>query len=122
MLPLNYRQWQNKTHLYLKGQVRSQSLSGLPFKKVEVEIQFIGSHRGDARQLAGAILDAMTKGGILTDDRINCIPKLILSHLPSYDCGAWVIIKAIAHPKKTSVVKSKAVAVPTKARVAKSKT
>lgn len=112
MLPLNYRRWQSKTYLYVEKLLRSSAISGLPFEKAIVEIQFVGSHLGDLDNLAGALLDVMTKTNIVRDDRISCIPKLILSHEPGDTCGAWVTVEAIeiAVPKrakaKTSATKA----------------
>lgn len=118
MLPLNYRRWQNKTYLYVEKQLRSSSITGLPFEKATVEIQFVGSHLGDLDNLAGALLDVMTKTNIVRDDRISCIPRLILSHEPGDSCGAWVTVEAIeiALPKRA---KAKA-KVPTKTVAPKS--
>ncbi len=96
MLPLNYRRWQSKTYLYVEKLLRDRAITGLPFEKATVEIQFIGSHLGDLDNLAGAILDVMVKTNIVTDDRIRCIPKLILSHEPGDTCGAWVRVEAMA--------------------------
>ena len=95
MLPLNYRRWQSKTYLYVQKLLRDRAITGLPFEKATVEIQFVGSHLGDLDNLAGAILDVMTKTNILRDDRISCIPKLILSHEPGETCGAWVRVEAM---------------------------
>ncbi len=112
MLPLNYRRWQNKTYLYVVAQIRDRAITGLPFEKAIVEIQFVGSHLGDLDNLAGAILDVMVKTNIVTDDRIRCIPKLILSHEPGDTCGAWVMVEAIeiALPKsrKAKTIATKA--------------
>ena len=111
MLPLNYRRWQNKTYLYVEKLLRDRGITGLPFEKATVEIQFIGSHLGDLDNLAGAILDVMTKTNILKDDRISCIPKLILSHEPGETCGAWVRVEAMA-VAVTSKAKAAKVSVP----------
>lgn len=107
MLPLNYRRWQNKTYLYVENQLRSSAIAGLPFEKATVEIQFVGSHLGDLDNLAGALLDVMTKINILRDDRISCIPKLILSHEPGETCGAWIKIEAMAEAPAKSATKAK---------------
>lgn len=96
MLPLNYRRWQNKTYLYVVAQIRDLAVTELPFEKAAVEIQFIGSHLGDLDNLAGALLDVMTKTNIVKDDRISCIPKLILSHEPGETCGALLRVEAMA--------------------------
>ena len=95
MLPLNYRRWQSKTYLYVQKLLRDRAITGLPFEKATVEIQFVGSHLGDLDNLAGALLDVMTKTNIVRDDRISCIPKLILSHEPGETCGAWVRVEAM---------------------------
>ena len=95
MLPLNYRRWQTKIYLYVQKLLRDRAITGLPFEKATVEIQFVGSHLGDLDNLAGALLDVMTKTNILRDDRISCIPKLILSHEPGETCGAWVRVEAM---------------------------
>ena len=112
MLPLNYRRWQSKTYLYVEKELRSSAISGLPFEKAAVEIRFTGSHLGDLDNLAGALLDVMTKTNILRDDRIICIPKLILSHEPGDTCGAWVMVEAIeiVVPKRAKAKASAGVA------------
>ena len=122
MLPLNYRRWQSKTYLYVQKLLRDayggsrsdhRAITGLPFEKATVEIQFIGSHLGDLDNLAGALLDVMTKTNILRDDRISCIPKLILSHEPGETCGAWVrataMVGAVANKAKSHCEKDTAV-------------
>ena len=121
MLPLNYRRWQSKTYLYVQKLLRDRAITGLPFEKATVEIQFVGSHLGDLDNLAGALLDVMTKTNILRDDRISCIPKLILSHEPGEACGAWVRVEAITAEvsKKAKAAKVSAPAAKKTVKVAK---
>jgi hypothetical protein len=109
MLPLNYRRWQSRTYLYVEKLLRDRAITELPFEKATVEIQFVGSHLGDLDNLAGALLDVMTKTNILRDDRISCIPKLILSHEPGETCGALLRVEAMATtPAKSAKAKPNA--------------
>jgi Holliday junction resolvase RusA-like endonuclease len=51
--------------------------------KVSVAIALVGSHRGDLDNLAGAVLDALVGAGILEDDRLSCVSRLVVEHQPS---------------------------------------
>ncbi len=62
----------------------------LPIKKAAVKIELHGSHRGDADNLAGSCLDALVSAGVLLDDRLSCVPRLVVEHNPMGDRGVWI--------------------------------
>ena len=75
-LPQNYRNWKTNAIWELKQQHQGSPIA-VP---VQIEILLIGKHsrRGDADNIAGAILDAMVQAGILKDDNLTRIPSLSL--------------------------------------------
>jgi Holliday junction resolvase RusA-like endonuclease len=64
-------------------------------KKAAVEMQFIGSHRGDLDNLAGAVLDILCETKIVVDDRVSCISRLVIEHEPGSVCGVWVKVNPL---------------------------
>lgn len=91
-LPNAYRKWKNDAVLELLCQLDSREC--LPIAvPVAVEIALTGiSHRGDLDNLAGAVLDALVEASVLTDDRLSCVPKLVVTHTPNGKCGASIAI------------------------------
>ena len=80
-LPQNYRNWKDSAIAELMTQYQ-----GEPLKAVEsVAIELTGKHsrRGDADNIAGALLDAMVQGGLLVNDNLTVVPKLSITL--SYD-------------------------------------
>jgi Holliday junction resolvase RusA-like endonuclease len=73
-LPQNYRDWKNNAI----WELRQQHHGGAIAEPVAIEIILIGKHsrRGDADNIAGAILDAMVQAGIIKDDNLTRIPSL----------------------------------------------
>ena len=73
-LPENYREWKNQAIWELRQQHQGEAIA-VP---VAIEITLTGKHsrRGDADNIAGAILDAMVQAGILIDDNLTRIPSL----------------------------------------------
>jgi len=73
-LPQNYRDWKQSAIWELRQQHHGEPIA-VP---VQVEITLTGKHsrRGDADNIAGAILDAMVQAGILIDDNLTRIPSL----------------------------------------------
>ena len=65
--PRAYQQWKRGAIASLAAQYRGQALSG-----VAVSILLRGKHsrRGDADNIAGAILDALVQAGVLQDDNL----------------------------------------------------
>ena len=91
-LPSTYRKWKHDAVLELLCQLGSRDC--LPIAvPVAVEIALTGSsHRGDLDNLAGAVLDALVEASVLTDDRLSCVPKLVVTHTPNGKCGATIAI------------------------------
>lgn len=73
-LPENYRDWKQSAIWELQRQHQGEPIA-VP---VAIEITLTGKHsrRGDADNIAGAILDAMVQAGILIDDNLTRIPSL----------------------------------------------
>ena len=86
-LPRNYRGWKNTAYLEIISQLQENGKSELLITKAEVEMQFIGSHRGDLDNLAGSLLDILCETKIIKDDRVSCISRLVIEHEPGGVCG-----------------------------------
>ncbi len=94
-LPRNYRGWKNTAYLQIISQLEENRKTELLIKKASVEMQFIGSHRGDLDNLAGAVLDILCETKIVEDDRVSCISRLVIEHEPGSVCGVWVKVKPL---------------------------
>ncbi len=94
-LPRNYRGWKNTAYLEIISQLQENGKSELLITKASVEMQFIGSHRGDLDNLAGAILDILCETKIVVDDRVSCISRLVIEHEPGSVCGVWVKVNPL---------------------------
>lgn len=94
-LPSNYRQWKNTAYLEILNQLQQRSFKEIPIEKAAVEMQFVGAHRGDLDNLAGAVLDVLTETQVVLDDRVSCIPRLVIEHEPVGVSGVWVEIKPL---------------------------
>lgn len=94
-LPSAYREWKRDAVLKLLCQLGNRDSFPIAVP-VAVEIALIGaSHRGDLDNLAGAVLDALVEAAVLTDDRLSCVPKLVVTHTPNGKCGASVAISEL---------------------------
>ncbi len=89
-LPSSYREWKRSAVLELLSQLGDRAL--LPLAKASVEILLTGRHRGDADNLSGGILDALVEAQVITDDRLSCVPKLVVTHTLNGECGATIVI------------------------------
>lgn len=94
-LPRNYRSWKNIAYLQIISQLEDKGINELLIKKAAVEMQFLGSHRGDLDNLAGAILDVLCETKIIVDDRVSCISRLLVEHEPGGVCGVWVKVNPL---------------------------
>ena len=94
-LPRNYRGWKNTAYLEIISQLEENEINELLITKAEVEMQFIGSHRGDLDNLAGALLDILCETKIIKDDRVSCISRLVIEHEPGGVCGVWVKVNPL---------------------------
>ena len=94
-LPRNYRGWKNTAYLEIISQLEENGISELLITKAEVEMQFIGSHRGDLDNLAGSLLDILCETKIIRDDRVSCISRLLIEHEPGRVCGVWVKVNPL---------------------------
>lgn len=84
-LPERYRIWK----LNAIAQFLLQ-YDGAPIQKASVQIDLHGPLRGDLDNLAGAILDALVQSEVILDDRLSCVPKLQIEHIPGKSKGAIV--------------------------------
>lgn len=94
-LPQNYRGWKNTAYLDIISQLAERTSVELPIKKAAVAIQFIGCHRGDLDNLAGAVLDLLTETKVIIDDRVSCVSRLLVEHEPVGERGALIEVKAL---------------------------
>lgn len=94
-LPRNYRGWKNTAYLQIISQLEDKGINELLIRKAVVEMQFLGSHRGDLDNLAGAILDILCETKIIVDDRVSCISRLLVEHEPGGVCGVWVTVNPL---------------------------
>lgn len=88
--PRRYRDWRQLAETEILVSLSSNARSLLPIKQAEVRIALQGKHRGDIDNLAGSCLDALVASGVLADDRLLCVPHLVVSHQPEGDSGVWV--------------------------------
>lgn len=93
-LPSGYRGWKSAAYLEVWRQL-SNHPKIQPIRRASVEIQLVGKHRGDLDNAAGAVLDVLVEAGVLIDDRLSCVSRLVVEHLASGECGVWVEIKAL---------------------------
>uniref|UniRef100_B8HN12 Endodeoxyribonuclease RusA n=1 Tax=Cyanothece sp. (strain PCC 7425 / ATCC 29141) TaxID=395961 RepID=B8HN12_CYAP4 len=89
-LPGRYRQWKEDAIAEL-----SQQYEGEPIPQAIVTIEILGSARGDLDNISGAVLDALVQAGVLVDDRISCIPRLEICHVPGKIQGAKIQISQL---------------------------
>lgn len=82
-LPDNYRQWKDSAIWELQRQHQGGAIA-VPVK-IEITLKGKHSRRGDADNIAGAILDAMVQAGIIKDDNLTRIPSLKIELLYSGD-------------------------------------
>lgn len=101
-LPSAYRKCKHDAVLELLCQLGDRDSFPIAVP-VAVEITLRGtSHRGDLDNLAGAVLDALVEAAVLTDDRLNCVPKLVVTHTPNGKCGASVAISELTNKELES--------------------
>lgn len=89
-LPHRYQDWRQMAELEILADLSPSIRTMLPVKKAAVKIELHGSHRGDPDNLAGSCLDALVSVGVLLDDRLSCVPRLVVEHEPKGDRGAWI--------------------------------
>jgi len=89
-LPSSYREWKQSAVLELLSQLGARG--SLPLARANVDIALTGKHRGDLDNLAGGILDALVEAQVITDDRLSCVPKLVVTHTLNGECGATIVI------------------------------
>jgi len=87
-LPSAYREWKQSAVLEILCQLSARA--SLPLARANVEIALTGKHRGDLDNLAGGILDVLVEAQVITDDRLSCLPKLVITHSPIGECGALI--------------------------------
>jgi len=93
-LPSGYRGWKTSAYLEIWHQL-SQHPKMQPIRRASVEIQLVGKHRGDLDNAAGSVLDVLVEAGVLVDDRLSCVSRLVVEHLVSTKCGVWVEVLAL---------------------------
>lgn len=93
--PKRYQTWRQLAETEILACLSPFERASLPIKRAEVIIQLMGKHRGDGDNLAGSCLDALVSSGVLLDDRLSCLPRLVIEHQPEGVCGASVEVKAL---------------------------
>ena len=89
LTPERYRNWKRDAISLLRPQYLWAPLSG-----VAVSIQLIGKHsrRGDADNIAGAILDALVQAEILKDDNLVSVHSLAIELQYSKNVEPYALI------------------------------
>ncbi len=88
--PKRYQTWRQLAETEILACLSSTDRAALPIQRAEVQITLKGKHRGDGDNLAGSCLDALVAAGVLLDDRISCVPRLVIEHQPEGERGALV--------------------------------
>ncbi len=75
-MPRRYRDWKSAAILSFRSQYQGQNKAITRTKLVTVLL--VGKHnrRGDADNIAGAILDALVQADIIANDNLLVVPKL----------------------------------------------
>ena len=89
-LPERYQVWRETAECEILATLSSSERASLPITKAEVRITLQGKHRGDIDNLAGACLDTLVSSGVLLDDRLTCVPRLVIEHKLSGSSGCLV--------------------------------
>ena len=73
--PHNYKRWKTEAISDISSQYQ-----GDPLEYAEVTISLSGKHsrRGDADNVAGAVLDALVQAKVLVDDNMKRVPSLTI--------------------------------------------
>lgn len=96
-LPSAYRQWKQDAIVELLSQLSqlgSCARAALPLNKASVEIVLTGAMRGDLDNLSGGVLDVLVESGILQDDRLSCLPRLLVTHTKKGESGAAIKVES----------------------------
>lgn len=93
-LPSGYRGWKSAAYLEVLSQLTNQ-IKTLPIHRAAVEMQVVGSHKGDLDNIAGSVLDVLVEAEVLIDDRLSCVSRLVIEHEPTGERGVWVEISAL---------------------------
>lgn len=89
-LPERYRNWRQMAEAEIMTSMSLDDRAILPISKAEVRIILQGKHRGDPDNLAGSCLDALVASGTLADDRLSCVPRLLVEHSPAGQTGVSI--------------------------------
>ena len=93
--PERYQTWRQTAEWEILATLSPSDRAALPIHRAEVSIHLVGRHRGDADNLAGSCLDALVSTGVLLDDRLSCVSRLVISHEPKGVRGVWVEVKTL---------------------------
>lgn len=93
--PQRYQDWRRGAETEILVSLSPSERGSLPIPYAELRITLQGKHRGDLDNLAGSCLDALVSAGVLLDDRLSCVPRLIVEHEPKGSCGCWVEVKCL---------------------------
>ena len=94
--PRRYQDWRRlaETEILIGLSLSDKPL--LPIQRAEVQIKLQGKHRGDLDNISGSCLDSLVSAGILADDRISCVPRLVVEHQLKGDHGVWIEVEPLA--------------------------
>jgi Holliday junction resolvase RusA-like endonuclease len=76
-LPDGYRLWRETATWELRSQANQMGVRE-PIQRSSITIHLYGSHRGDLDNLAGSVLDALVLAGILQDDHLTSVYRLVV--------------------------------------------
>ncbi|MGB3208668.1 MAG: RusA family crossover junction endodeoxyribonuclease [Crinalium sp.] len=95
-LPKRYSDWRKIAESEIALQINDYSLFPLT-TPVSIRIILQGKHRTniDLDNAAGALLDCIVATGILVDDSIKNVSKLIVEYQSPGELGAWIEIEDV---------------------------
>lgn len=91
-LPQRYRAWKEQA---ITSVIDQLPLGWRPFTQACVAIELRGSLRGDADNLAGAILDVLVQSHVIVDDALKNVPKLTIRHVKQGGPGAVITLLGV---------------------------
>lgn len=93
--PKRYQEWRRLAETEILIALKPSEKALLPIQRAEVRILLQGKHRGDIDNISGSCLDALTSAQVLLDDRLSCLPRLVIEHDPKGECGVLIEIKLL---------------------------
>ena len=91
-LPKRYRLWKENAIVFLKEQLPDGFKA---IEKCSINVVIYGSARGDIDNIFGAIADALVQSGVIKDDRLSVLSKIMIEHIPGKDKLAQITVSSM---------------------------